>query len=329
MQLARLSGGVVAVLHHVPNQPLLGDHVEDDLITETFLKYLETKDAKWPLLFPMANSAVKAMDAVQQIAESQWNRPIKTFVVTGASKRGWTTWLSGVVDKRVVGIAPIVIDTLHFHPQMKKQKATWGKYSEQIDDYTRKGLLDILENQPDHPLFKWVDPYTYKDQLTMPKLIVNGTNDPYWVVDALNTYWDDLKGDKHVHYVPNGNHGLQDGKDASGRDRALATIAVFSYLSATGKTLPKLSWKFHRNDAGRELTVECAAPPKRAVLWTATSDTKDFRAARWKPTAMNGDGKAFVGKAAKPATGHYAVHGAVEYVVNKAPVVLSTQIQWE
>jgi PhoPQ-activated pathogenicity-related protein len=324
-KLAALTRMPVAILHHVPNQPLLDGRKEDDLISETFLRYLATKDASWPLLFPMAKSAVRAMDALQQIAEQEHGATIGRFVVTGGSKRGWTTWLSAVVDERVAGIAPIVIDTLNFRPQMKHQMATWGEYSEQIADYTSKGLVDVMEKHPEIPLWRWVDPYTYRSQLKLPKLLINGTNDRYWVIDAMNLYWDDLVGPKHVFYVPNAGHGLDGGRDA-----ALTTLAAFAQHVATNKPMPDISW-LHDDDGNRlRLVIQSKPEPKAVRLWVAHSEDKDFRPDRWnaKPLTANGDGH-YIGHVDKPASGHVAFFAEATYTFGPLEYGLSTQIRQE
>ncbi len=324
-KLARAAKMPVALLHQVPNQPLLGDRKEDDLISETFLRYLDTKDATWPLLFPMVKSAVRAMDALQEIALEKHNAKIERFVVTGGSKRGWTTWLSAVADDRVAGIAPIVIDTLNFRPQMRHQKETWGQYSEEIADYTLKGLVDVMEKQPEIPLWRWVDPYTYRSQLSLPKLLINGTNDRYWVIDAMNLYWDDLVGAKHVLYVPNAGHGLD-----GGREHALTTLAVFAQHVATQESLPDISWK-HDDDGERmRLVVESTPKPKTVRLWVAHSDDKDFRPDRWEANEISAaDDGAYVAYVDRPAAGHVAFFAEATY--NRGPVEygLSTQIRQE
>jgi PhoPQ-activated pathogenicity-related protein len=315
----------VVLLNQIPNQPLLGDRKEDDLISETFLKYLETKDAKWPLLFPMVKSAVRAMDAIQEIGLEKHNQAIERFVVTGGSKRGWTTWLTAVADKRVAGIAPIVIDTLNFPAQMKHQKATWGTYSEQIADYTLKGLVDVMQKQPEIPIWRWVDPYTYRKQLSLPKLLINGTNDRYWVIDAMNLYWDDLVGEKHVLYVPNAGHSLDGGKE-----NALVTLAVFAQHIATQEPLPNISWK-HDDEGGQmRLVVHSAAAPKKVRLWVAHSEDKDFRPDHWEATPISADKDgAYVAQVAKPKTGHVAFFSEVTHQFGPLEYGLSTQIRQE
>lgn len=57
----------------------------------------------------MVQSVVAAMDAVQSYTSSR-GREIGSFVVTGASKRGWTTWLTAAIDERVKAIIPMVYD---------------------------------------------------------------------------------------------------------------------------------------------------------------------------------------------------------------------------
>ncbi|HEV3023996.1 MAG TPA: PhoPQ-activated protein PqaA family protein, partial [Pirellulales bacterium] len=102
--LATLAGEIgapVAVLLHVPQQPIFNGMREDEIISYTFEQFLKTRDSSWPLLLPMVKSAVRGMDAVQQFAKQEWQLDIERFTLTGASKRGWTTWLTSAVDRRV------------------------------------------------------------------------------------------------------------------------------------------------------------------------------------------------------------------------------------
>ncbi|MBL4883992.1 MAG: hypothetical protein JKY95_05595 [Planctomycetaceae bacterium] len=323
-KLANMTGTRCAFLLQVPNQPLMGDKFEDDLISETFLKYLESGDETWPLLFPMTKSAVKAMDAIQELSQDLWKNQIEKFVVTGASKRGWTTWLTGVVDDRVAGIAPIVIDTLNLQPQMKHQIDIWGKYSVQIEDYTSKGLIEVMQNQPDGPLWKWVDPYTYRKELKLPKLLINGTNDPYWVLDALNIYWDGLVGQKHLLYVPNAGHGLGDGKEF-----ALMTLAAFVKHIASDTPMPQMQWKHTQPNGQLQLSVSATPKPTAVKLWSAKSDSGDFREVKWTSSPMARNGKGHQGAIPKPAQGHAAIYAEVQFVIQGLKYSLATQIHRE
>ncbi len=324
MQLAKVSGMRVAVLHQVPNQPLYDGRVEDDLITETWLRYLKTGDDSWPLLFPMVKSAVKTMDAVQELAASEFDHPVESFVITGASKRGWTSWLTPAADKRIVATAPIVIDVLNFRAQMKHQISTWGKYSDQIIDYTSKGLIvEGEENPREKQLRLMMDPYNYRDQLTLPKLLVNGTNDPYWVVDAMKLYWDDLKGPKYALFLPNADHDLDDG-----REKALVTIALFARLNAAQTPLPQLEWSFRRTGNQRSVKIRSSLTPDQTLLWSAQSEDLDFRDESWSSRPLNQleDG-AWEGMVTAADSKHVAMYVEMQFNVDGVPYSLCSLVE--
>ncbi|MBQ17020.1 MAG: phenylacetic acid degradation protein [Planctomycetaceae bacterium] len=320
--LAGACGARVAVLYQVPNQPLLGNKFEDDLISETFLRHLKTKDPNWPLLFPMVKSAVRAMDAVQELAREKWKTTVNGFVVTGASKRGWTTWLTAAVDKRVKAIAPLVIDTLNLAVQTKHQKRQWGRFSKQIGDYTSKGLIALLEKKPDLPLWRWIDPYSYRDRLTLPKLIVNGTNDPYWCVDALNNYWPGLVGPKYALYIPNAGHGLE-----GGEAKLRSALGAFFRLEALGRELPRMTWKHGDQPGALRLQATSDPAPVEAAVWSARSSTRDFRKSKFTSTKMRRRGREFVGDVSLPQDGHVVLYGHFTFLVGDLRYGLSTQVR--
>jgi len=210
--LAERAGAIAAVVTKVPNQPLYGGLKEDALIAYTFDQYIKSGDESWPLLFPMAKSAVRAMDAVQAFAQKEYQQKVETFVVGGASKRGWTTWLTAAVDPRVKAMAPMVIDMLNMKVQSQWAEKVYGKQSEQIHDYTDRNLLEKMDDPPMVKLRGWVDPYNYRQRYNIPKLLLLGTNDPYWTVDSLRHYWSELPGPKLIFQTTNAGHDV--GADA-------------------------------------------------------------------------------------------------------------------
>jgi len=275
-QLANRSNAVLAVLQQVPNQPLYDGLYEDDLISYTFDKYLNGGDDDWPLLQPMVKSAVRAMDTVASVMKEKAGKSTERFVVTGASKRGWTTWLTAAEDRRVVAIAPMVIDTLNMQPQMERQVMSYGGFSDQIAPYTSKNIPERMSTKRGEQLRKLVDPFEFREHLVMPKLVVLGTNDPYWTVDASSLYFPELLGAKNLFYLANAGHGLGIG--------ITPTMVAFFRASLAGETLPQLKWRV----ADGKLHVSWQEAGGKPRVWRAESDSRDFRHARWKSTPLEG-----------------------------------------
>lgn len=298
--LAERAGAIAAAVNKVPNQPLYDGRREDALIAYTFNEYLKTGDREWPLLFPMAKSAVRAMDAVQAFAsEGGGAKPVR-FVVSGASKRGWTTWLTAAADARVAAIAPMVIDMLNMKAQTRWAQQVYGKQSEKIGDYTELNLIERMDDPRMVELRSWVDPYSYRTRYTLPKLLLLGTNDPYWTVDSLRHYWSELPEPKLVFQTPNAGHDLAGGKEAT------QTLAAFFQMIADREELPKVTWTRTVADAPTlEMSVTPAAKAFR--LWTASSPDRDLRNDRWSSVQVpSNPGRKAAAKVEPPAAGYRA-----------------------
>ena len=311
-QIAIANKAITAIIWQVPNQPIFGGKTEDEIISYTFHNFQEDHDYTWPLLFPMTKSAIRAMDAIQEFAQKELKTKVKEFVVSGASKRGWTTWLTGASDPRVKAIGPMVIDMLNMTVNIPYHKTAWGEYSIQIEDYVKLGVAQQVGSTEGNALVQMVDPYSYRKALTMPKMIFNGTNDEYWPVDAMKNYIDSIPGDNHLCYVPNAGHGLGD------KTTALTTLSAFFGEAITGNKHPECDYTVAQNNG--EVTITIKADAKildDAVLWSATSDDRDIRDNKWSEKSLGEKGKKEFSVTVKlPESGYEAFYIDLKY---KAP----------
>ncbi|MEX2115103.1 MAG: PhoPQ-activated pathogenicity-related family protein [Pirellulales bacterium] len=279
IELAKYTGSIVAELGTVPNQPLAftdsldEDRYEDNLIAYTRVKYMATKDPTWLVRLAMVKSGVRAMDCLQEFLASEaggkWS--LDKFVVAGGSKRGWTTWLVGVVDPRVVAIIPIVIDALNSEVITRHHFEAYGFFSPALKDYVRHGLFPDKIGTPEYrEILAIEDPYHYRhrERLKIPKYLINASGDQFFLPDNSQLYFADLQQPKWLRYVENAKHDL-------GGSDARESIASFYLSVLEDAPRPTFFWK-REGDGAVRVTVD--DKPEHVTLWQATNpDARDFR----------------------------------------------------
>ena len=305
LEYAKATNSVVATLGMVPNQPLtfVGENKprwEDAIIAYSWDKYLTTGEERWPLRMAMTKSAVAAMDTIQSVLLEEEDKEIKKFVVTGASKRGWTTWTTAGVDDRVEAIVPVVIDLLNLEPSFMHHWNVYGFWAPAIQDYVDMEITDWWASEEMRSLIRLVDPFSMKKRFEMPKLLVNATGDEFFLPTSSQFYFDELPGEKYLRYVPNANHNVSEGTDA------LETILAYYASILNGVDRPKFSWELEKDGSIRVISE---TKVKEVVMWSATNKkARDFRkdtiGNSWKSKVLqiNEDG-AYLGIPTKPKRG--------------------------
>jgi len=274
VRMANDTGSVIAVLNMVPNQPITfagesSGRKEDSLIAYTWDKFLKGGEDEWLARYPMTKSAVRAMDAITELLDGPAGGGIAVndFVVAGGSKRGWTTWTTAAVDDRVVAIVPIVIDLLNVVPSFVHHWRAYGFWAPAVGDYKTNGIMEWMGHPRYDQLIHLVEPYSYRDRMTLPKLTLNATGDQFFLPDSSQFYWDDLPDVKYQRYVPNTDHGL-------GGSDATETMTAFYFAVLNGIDLPKYDWRVKDN----RIIVKSSHEPASVKFWQATNpDARDFR----------------------------------------------------
>jgi PhoPQ-activated pathogenicity-related protein len=302
------TGSVVSELRMVPNEPLTfaGETTprsEDAIIAYSWDRYLRTGDAYWPAQLPMTKSAIRAMDAITAFcAEPPCAAAVDSFVLEGASKRGWTAWLAAAVDRRVVAIIPVVSDLLNLAPSFAHQRAVYGFWGSALHDYESLGIMRWMGTAPMAALAGLIDPYAYRDRLVLPKFIMNSAGDQFFLPDSSRFYIADLLGKTDLRYVANTDHKLEDGT-------ATGDAMAFYEAVVNRNPLPDYAWRFEPDGSIR---LETRTAPLAVTLWQAHNpDARDFRLATIGPAytasaLTDQGGGVYIGRVTPPGRGFVA-----------------------
>ncbi|CFR13923.1 phop/Q-regulated protein PqaA [Yersinia frederiksenii] len=279
--IARSTNTPVIAISTIPNQYLEYQQdgtprKEDYSVARSWSLFMAAPEERstLPLHIPMTAAVSQVMTMVQHALPE---KSLDSFVVTGLSKRGWTTWLTAITDSRVSAIAPFVIDLLNTRIGLEHMYQSYGgNWPIAFAPYYQDEIDKKLETPGFTKLMQIIDPLQYLDteyqaRLSIPKYIINASGDDFYVPDNTDFYYDKLPGVKVLRVAPNSSHyGI-----TAFSEQSLITFVKRLHQSTS---MPQINASIGMKDKIQTLTVQLSEAPEKAVLWVAVNpDARDFR----------------------------------------------------
>jgi PhoPQ-activated pathogenicity-related protein len=274
---------IVGVMFQIPNQPIIfrtdplqKQRHEDAVVGYTWLEFFRNTSRSEVLSHvPMTKAGVRGMDTLAHFCASRNIAQLRQFVVAGASKRGWTTWLVGAVDRRVKAVIPVVMDLLHLQTSLVHHYQSLGGWSFAFDDYYQLELTRYINTPLMSRMSQIIDPVTYISFLDLPKLVIGATGDEFFLLDDDQYWWGQLPGKTLRLMIPNAEHSLD-----TGILTVINGVSGFYYSITRDLSLPEITWNITRKTDQTILDVFTIPTPSLALIRQATtlkSDRRDFR----------------------------------------------------
>lgn len=324
------AGTVVVQLSQVPNQPLAfadesRTRSEDAITAYTWDKYLKTGDERWPARLPMTKAAVRAMDAATDFLAKApgGGAAVRNFIMTGASKRGLTTWTAAAVDPRVIAIAPLVCDVLNTEQSLLHHFRAYGFWAPALQDYVEAGIMGWLGTPQLESLMEIEDPFAYRERLQVPKYLLQATGDQFFLPDSSQFYFDALPGEKYLRYVPNTDHFLLSAETPR-------NLMAWMRAILAGHPRPRFSWSADR--PGGTITLRTEDQPMRVLLWRADNPAaRDFRlqtiGPAWRSEEVRSGDGVYTAHVPAPEAGYAAFFLELTYRGSSdLPLVFTTEV---
>ena len=281
LEVARETRTIVISVSNVPNQYLTYSddgiaRTEDASVAHSWKLFLDAPYQRpfMSVRLPMVVSMVKAMDLAQKELQP-WR--IDSFIASGASKRGWATWLAAIADHRIKAIVPFAIDVLGMDEVLEHTYQSYGKHWPlAFFDYHHEGITKRFKTENFARLMQIEDPLKYlqtgyADRLAIPKYIVNASSDDFFLPDNSTFFFDRLPGPKALRVTPNASHyGIN-------RFVENSLIPVIKRWQAD-KPLPVISMHSNLNLSPDAIGLQFSEAPVRVIQWTAINPVaRDFR----------------------------------------------------
>ena len=119
------------------------------------------------------------------------------WIASGASKRGWTSWLIGGVTcekcVNIIGVVPLVPILPALTTELHRQWQSYGGFSFAFKDYLDAGLVDKMDEDYAIEGIAMVDPMTFGSRLArIPKLTIVSSDDEFMQMDWSNIWYDNM-----------------------------------------------------------------------------------------------------------------------------------------
>ncbi|KAJ1405186.1 PhoPQ-activated pathogenicity-related protein-domain-containing protein, partial [Ochromonadaceae sp. CCMP2298] len=152
-----------------------------------------------------------------------------------------------------------------------------------LKDYTEMNLTVRFDDPNMVLLQEQVDPFFYKERLTMPKMVVNAAMDEFQQPDDTHYWWSSMPGPKHFVIIPNAEHSL-----ATGIIEAVPAIGAFVQALLHQDVVPTFVWDISADTGAITATLDEHGIVHEATMWYAVScgmnawdkqNRRDFRIA--------------------------------------------------
>lgn len=280
--LAMSTGIITGSLFQIPNEhiifaadPKQQSRSEDAVIAYTWDHFLrDPSQPEWLVRFPMVKASLRAMDAMKEFCQYKFpelGTSLDYFGVSGASKRGWTTWLVGAVDpNRVKLIIPVVLDAINFVAVEHHEFMSYGAWSFALTDYADMDIMNRIDDPNMLLLQQMEDPYFYRDRLTMPKLVVNAVLDEFQQPDDTHYWWSDMPGPKHFIMTPNAEHS-----EITGLFEVCPDIIAYAQYLIHDEVIPTFTWEISNTTGEIVATLDNHGLVHEVNVWWAYSCGND------------------------------------------------------